>query len=403
MDSNFKKYYEILKDSFCLFNNCKYQSALKRIDKAQEINKNGCFDFFITKANILFNLKKHKQALESINQAIKLNRNLHRTSLTEYPNEVFLIKGNILYELECKEECLKCYKKGLKKIEKKEDINKFKNYFIYRANVLIELDRKEEALLIYDDYISKSSEEYYWIFINKAEILKSIGKYEEALQSYYKAIHLAGNGEIYNIYLKIAKLYFYLNNKEKAFENLKNSMNFEDLNVIPFLQKHRFIENDLNCDKKIVNFIPIHKKINMNDDDKNIIVDIFSDVKTINIHENKKEQINGNYRYSLNSYIKSNKEINGYINEDKNNNQFLDNSVNKEIYKSIEEKETKILDIIEINEGKEKYNQEFTNLREDLNKKTLELLIIKDNFDKSEKNEGILNLLYKNLNRNIKK
>jgi len=239
-----KKYLELLKETKSLTDSTKFQQALKKSEKAIEINKKGCFDLHLTQAKIFFGLNKFKQAQESINTALKLKNDSH---------EAHLIKGNILYELDEKEECIKSYNQGLDNLENSKA---YEEYFIYKGNVLVELNRKEEALEIYDEIINRNSEEI-WVYANKGKILKIMGKYEEALKAYQKASSMEPENQ--DFILKIGKIFSLLNQKGKALENIKKSMVLNDLDVKPFYYKSKidsininnnFEENNINNNKK---------------------------------------------------------------------------------------------------------------------------------------------------------
>ncbi len=151
-------------------------------DKTIEIN---CYDHaiqlnpqdanaFNNRGNLLDDLDRKEEALSDYNKAIELN--------PQYAN-AFYNRGNLLKNLDRKEEALSDYNKAIELNPK--DATAYNN----RGILLENLDRKEEALSDYNKAIELNPQDAN-AFNNRGILLENLDRKEEALSDYNKAIQL---------------------------------------------------------------------------------------------------------------------------------------------------------------------------------------------------------------------
>lgn len=129
---------------------------------------------YFKRGNILSELERKEEALSSYRNAIEVNPN---------DNKAYCNKGVVLFDLGRKEEALACYNKAIE-INPNED-----KPYCNKGIILFLLGQSEEALSCYDKAIEinpNSSKSYY----NKGKALDNLGEREKALSNYDKALKI---------------------------------------------------------------------------------------------------------------------------------------------------------------------------------------------------------------------
>lgn len=153
----------------------KFEEALSAINKSIELNNNN-EEAWRMKGAVLANLGRSQEALEAVDMAIKIN-----------PQSSFAwsLKGSFLSMTRKYDEAFKAFDKAIK-IDSKNS-----NAIANKALLLFEVNRTEEAILTIDEALDKNNDAY--IYSIKADFLERLGKNEEALWNYDKAIEISKN------------------------------------------------------------------------------------------------------------------------------------------------------------------------------------------------------------------
>ena len=160
-------------DGIDLYNNKKYEDAIKCCDEAIKLNPNFA-DIYIVKGNALSSLGKYDDAIKCYDQTIKLKPD----DAMAYNN-----KGSTLNDLGKYDDAIKCYDQTIKL--KPDDAMAYNN----KGNALSDLGKYDDAIKCYDQTIKLKPDDAM-AYNNKGSTLNDLGKYDDAIKCYDQAIKL---------------------------------------------------------------------------------------------------------------------------------------------------------------------------------------------------------------------
>lgn len=162
-----------------LYEICRLESALEACNKAIELEPNFAAAYALKAKIILYTLQQYEEAIKAYDKVIELNPDFQ---------DVYLDKGWCLTELERHEAAIECFNIGINRDEYSEEL------YMSKGWVLLWLlkRRDEEALQAYSKAIELSPDKAFYYFA-AGQILKALGRQEEAKAMLNKAIELAPN------------------------------------------------------------------------------------------------------------------------------------------------------------------------------------------------------------------
>lgn len=156
-------------------------SALEACDKAIELKPDFAAAYALKAKIILHISQQYEEAIKAYDKVIELNPDFQ---------DVYLDKGWCLTEIGRHEEAIECFNIGINRDEYSEELYMSKGYVL-----LQQLKRKDEdALQAYSKAIKLSPDKAFY-YSAAGQILKALGRQEEAKAMLNKAIELAPNME----------------------------------------------------------------------------------------------------------------------------------------------------------------------------------------------------------------
>lgn len=150
-----------------------FEEALDAFEKGLKLNPDG-INILWSKGYSLFQLKRYENAFKCYYRAVELEND---------PEHLW----TMLYYLE--EE--RFYRTALKAINKIHNLDQNNTECLWiKANILKHLKRYDEALLVYDKMIEIEPD---WRYQEKGWLLHDLGRYKEAIKVYDSLIELAPN------------------------------------------------------------------------------------------------------------------------------------------------------------------------------------------------------------------
>lgn len=190
-------------------------------------------EVYVRKGNILFELNNKENSIIEFDKAINLN---------PLCSDAYCKKGKSLYFLNKFSECLECFNKCL-------EIDPYNIDALRRkADTLDDLNRREEAIELYDQVI-KLDPFHPQVYNSKGFCLNLLNRKEEAIESYLKSIELNNNEFSFNnlglVYYNLGRIDESVKNYKKAIEiypnnsKLISNLAYVSRNILP---KEKLIE-----------------------------------------------------------------------------------------------------------------------------------------------------------------
>ena len=133
------------------------------------------------------------------------------------------------------------------------------NYYYNRGDTFFDLGKFEDAIQNYDKAIELDSNVNSACYYNRGTAYFSLGKFEDAIQDYNKAIDLNPNDE--SVYYNRGVAFIYLNEYEKAIENLSKAIDLNPNKDSTYYNRGIAFTNLSDSEKAIKDF---NKAIDLN-------------------------------------------------------------------------------------------------------------------------------------------
>ena len=173
--------------------NGSYESAIDAFDRAVQIDPEN-YEAWVTKGRVLTYLGRYNESIQSCEKAIKID-----SSRPEVQTPPLLVKAYTLMAMGRYEDAEETYDR-VTKLEQNfssAENAKFINAGFYLARgwrgkgiALAKLGRHDEALQAFDKAIELSPEHVPYAWTSKGDSLRDLGRYEDAINAYDEALEL---------------------------------------------------------------------------------------------------------------------------------------------------------------------------------------------------------------------
>ena len=235
----------VVKSGDLYFNNNKYLEAIKYYDKAIQMDKNN-LEALMGKGLALREIGKYMEAILCFNQYIELSKeNYQRFDGFSEKGDTYICLGAYSDASECFDKCLE--------IEKITSVILNAKSIIYNAKGLVHssMENFREAIRLYDKAIgARRDKELAYVLANKGNAWYNLEMYDEALESYTRALSLNNNET--NALIGKAKYYKKWGKDEDAEKLYKDALKIDpNFVALSAMSEGISLHFDSKCDKAI--------------------------------------------------------------------------------------------------------------------------------------------------------
>ena len=210
----------VVKSGDLYFNSNKYLNAIKCYDKAIQMDKNN-LDALMGKGLVLREIGKYMKAISCFNQYLELSKEPYQKfeGLSE-KGYTYISLGMYNDAIECFDKCLAIEKITSRVLNAKS--------VIFNAKGLVHhsMENFREAIRLYDKALgARRDKDLAYVLANKGNACYDLEMYDEALESYTRALAL--NNNVTNALIGKAKYYKKWGKEGEAKKFYKNALNID--------------------------------------------------------------------------------------------------------------------------------------------------------------------------------
>lgn len=174
--------------SISLWQLTRYNESLEAVDKAVQIDPAGNYDAWAFKGELLASVRRYNESLQALDGAVAIGTASSRPELEALPLEK---EGYVLMQMGRYEEADQIYEKiiGLNLTDEGAD-RQLADAWLGRGNALAGLGKYNESLQAFDRAIELNSEIAPYAWTGKGDALLALGRYDEAIIAYDRALKL---------------------------------------------------------------------------------------------------------------------------------------------------------------------------------------------------------------------
>jgi superkiller protein 3 len=174
--------------SISLWQLMRYNESLEGVDKAVQIDPSGNFDSWAFKGQLLASIGRYNESLQAFDKAAAIGTANNRPELEALP---WIDEGYVLMDMGRYEEADLLYKKIIGLNFTDEGSNRqLADAWRGRGNALASLGKYNESLQAFEKAIELNSEKAPYAWTGKGDALLASGRYDEALKAYDRALKL---------------------------------------------------------------------------------------------------------------------------------------------------------------------------------------------------------------------
>jgi tetratricopeptide (TPR) repeat protein len=174
--------------SISLWQLTRYNESLEAVDKAVQIDPSGNFDAWAFKGQLLTYLGRYNESLQAFDKAAAIGTANYRPELEALP---WIDEGYVLMDMGRYEEANLLYQKIIGLNFTSEGSNRqLADAWRGRGNALASLGKYNESLQAFDRAIELNSERAPYALTSKGDALLASGRYDEAIIAYDRALKL---------------------------------------------------------------------------------------------------------------------------------------------------------------------------------------------------------------------
>jgi len=174
--------------SISLWQLMRYNESLEAVDKAVQIDPSGNFDAWAFKGQLLTSLGRYNESLQAFDKAAAIGTANYRPELEALP---WIDEGYVLMDMGRYEKANLLYQKIIGLNFTSEGSNRqLADAWRGRGNALASLGKYNESLQAFDRAIELNSEKVPYAWTGKGDALLASGRYDEAIIAYDSALKL---------------------------------------------------------------------------------------------------------------------------------------------------------------------------------------------------------------------